>query len=187
MIWPDQVSCLLPDLRCVMITSTAWTFTFLGGTGQTLYVTSSPSTGTYSPSILPEREGRAINTRQQENLWNTVRLEIWSCCVWQHFTVILHQKTNMTFSSTVNSTAISNKYQLVCRNFFFLIKCLICIKKSDISRHKCAIQRFIFFISTDLTKTKPVIYYYYYFIIVIFCCCLLKYSSFILKICFLKQ
>ncbi len=68
---PDQVSCLVPGVRCVMITSTAWTFRFLGGTRQSLYVTSSPSTGTYSPSILRERErdgrGTYTNTWRQEN------------------------------------------------------------------------------------------------------------------------
>lgn len=51
MIWPDQVSCFVPGLRCVILTSTACTFKFLGGTRHTLYVTSSPSTGTYSPSM----------------------------------------------------------------------------------------------------------------------------------------
>lgn len=56
MILPDQVSCFVPGFRCVMITSTACTFWFLGGMGHTLYVTSSPSTGTYSPSMLRERE-----------------------------------------------------------------------------------------------------------------------------------
>lgn len=56
MILPDQVSCFVPGFRCVMITSTACTFWFLGGMGHTLYVISSPSTGTYSPSMLRERE-----------------------------------------------------------------------------------------------------------------------------------
>lgn len=56
MIWPDQVSCLVPGFRWVITTSTAWTFWFLGGTGHTLYVTSSPSTGTYSPSMLCRKQ-----------------------------------------------------------------------------------------------------------------------------------
>ncbi len=55
MICPDQVSCFVPGLRCMIFTSTACTFRFLGGTRLTLYVTSSPSTGTYSPSILKQR------------------------------------------------------------------------------------------------------------------------------------
>lgn len=58
MICPDQVSCFVPGLRCVIFTSTACTFRFLGGTRHTLYVTSSPSTGTYSPSMLNQRKIR---------------------------------------------------------------------------------------------------------------------------------
>lgn len=60
MIWPDQVSCFVPGFRCVIFTSTACTFRFLGGIRLTLYVTSSPSTGTYSPSMLKEKSGRAV-------------------------------------------------------------------------------------------------------------------------------
>lgn len=60
MIWPDQVSCFVPGFRCVIFTSTACTFRFLGGTRLTLYVTSSPSTGTYSPSMLKGKPGRAV-------------------------------------------------------------------------------------------------------------------------------
>lgn len=33
---PAQVSCLVPGLRWVMVTSTAWTFSFFGGMEQTL-------------------------------------------------------------------------------------------------------------------------------------------------------
>lgn len=33
---PAQVSCLVPGLRWVMVTSTAWTFSCLGGMEQTL-------------------------------------------------------------------------------------------------------------------------------------------------------
>lgn len=62
---PAQVSCLDPGLRWVMVTSTAWSFAHLGGMEHTLKLTSSPSTGTYSPSIsemctktsLPPSEG----------------------------------------------------------------------------------------------------------------------------------
>lgn len=60
MIWPDQVSCFVPGFRCVIFTSTACTFRFLGGIRLTLYVTSSPSTGTYSPSMLKEKSGRGV-------------------------------------------------------------------------------------------------------------------------------
>lgn len=61
MIWPDQVSCFVPGFRCVIFTSTACTFRFLGGIRLTLYVTSSPSTGTYSPSMLKERSQPALS------------------------------------------------------------------------------------------------------------------------------
>lgn len=61
MIWPDQVSCFVPGFRCVIFTSTACTFRFLGGIRLTLYVTSSPSTGTYSPSMLKEKWGCAVS------------------------------------------------------------------------------------------------------------------------------
>lgn len=61
MIWPDQVSCFVPGFRCVIFTSTACTFRFLGGIRLTLYVTSSPSTGTYSPSMLKEKSQRALS------------------------------------------------------------------------------------------------------------------------------
>lgn len=60
MICPDHVSCFVWGARLVSTTSTAWNFWFLGGMGQTLYVTSSPSTGTYSPSMLWERRGEAM-------------------------------------------------------------------------------------------------------------------------------
>lgn len=60
MICPDQVSCFVPGLRCAIFTSTACTFRFLGGTRHTLYVTSSPSTGTYSPSMLKRRKFRTM-------------------------------------------------------------------------------------------------------------------------------
>lgn len=60
MIWPDHVSCFVWGARLVRTTSTAWNFWFLGGMGQTLYVTSSPSTGTYSPSMLQERKGEVV-------------------------------------------------------------------------------------------------------------------------------
>lgn len=60
MIWPDHVSCFVWGARLVRTTSTAWNFWFLGGMGQTLYVTSSPSTGTYSPSMLQERRGEVV-------------------------------------------------------------------------------------------------------------------------------
>lgn len=61
MIWPDQVSCFVPGFRCVIFTSTACTFRFLGGIRLTLYVTSSPSTGTYSPSMLKEKSQRVLS------------------------------------------------------------------------------------------------------------------------------
>lgn len=57
---PDQVSCFLPEERLVITTSTAWNFMFLGGTGHTLQVTSSPSIGTYSPSILDKKERTVV-------------------------------------------------------------------------------------------------------------------------------
>lgn len=60
MIWPDHVSCFVWGARLVRTTSTAWNFWFLGGMGHTLYVTSSPSTGTYSPSMLQERKGEVV-------------------------------------------------------------------------------------------------------------------------------
>lgn len=66
MICPDQVSCFVPGLRCVIFTSTACTFRFLGGTRETLYVTSSPSTRTYSPSMLKQRK---IRTRVSSVSW----------------------------------------------------------------------------------------------------------------------
>lgn len=50
-ICPDHVSCFVPGTRWVMTTSTACFFSFLGGIEHTLYETSSPSIGTYSPSI----------------------------------------------------------------------------------------------------------------------------------------
>lgn len=70
-ICPDQVSCFVPGLRCVIFTSTACTFRFLGGTRLTLYVTSSPSTGTYSPSMLKQRYEDEDEVRVKVGLaWN---------------------------------------------------------------------------------------------------------------------
>lgn len=77
MIWPDQVSCFVPGFRCVIFTSTACTFRFLGGIRLTLYVTSSPSTGTYSPSMLKEKSGRALRQDSKcfyEKKWSHAQL-----------------------------------------------------------------------------------------------------------------
>jgi hypothetical protein len=68
--WPcDSVSSSLTGqshLRCtsgvrlMMCTLIAWFFSYLGGIGHSLYLTSSPGSGTYSPSMLKSRSGITV-------------------------------------------------------------------------------------------------------------------------------
>jgi hypothetical protein len=65
--WPcDSVSSSLTGqshLRCtsgvrlMMCTLIAWFFSYLGGIGHSLYLTSSPGSGMYSPSMLKPKSG----------------------------------------------------------------------------------------------------------------------------------
>lgn len=71
-IWPDHVSCFVCGAKWVSTTSTAWNFWFFGGMGQILYVTTSPSTGTYSPSMLKKKKKehfRALNKNMVKTNW----------------------------------------------------------------------------------------------------------------------